>query len=836
MTRFLRVVAKGADTARAGVRPSGRENMHKRREQEGLTAESLLARDQAALLPYRLRTVRIAVQSTVGALVALAIFALLPGHGHVAGWPFVALVVTAGVGCTVMSRVPWPRLFELGYGIRCLYAWSMMDIVLVTVAVAITGHAGSDLYVVYALTTIFFAASYPPKGQAALLAFTLGCYLTDLALSGWRVGGAVVFIRLASMALVAFMASFLSRELMQEMDAHIDARAESERRAALLAMVAGAARSMSTLDSERVLGIVVDAAVEIGFDGAEICMFDEDARTWSTAYRRGLTVGYPTTQPADTGLAGEVLRQRRTVLVEDYASWSSGVTEVREAGFHSTVAAPVWSGSELVGVLIAGSLAKRALHPYEQECMELLASQAGAALVSAHRYMERRAFEEQLHHQAFHDSLTGLPNRALFVDRLQHAISRLPRDGGSLAVLFLDIDRFTTINDSLGHDVGDKLLVEVAGRLTACLRPSDTLARYGGDEFTILLEDIQNTESDGAVAVAERILDVLRLPFTLAGRDVFAGTSIGIAFAPGLPGDEADPLREADLAMYRAKERGRGRWEVFEPEMNLYARGRLESETELVQAVDRGEFVLHYQPVVTLETGRVTGVEALVRWMHPRRGLVGPNEFIGLAEETGVIVRLGSWVLEEACRQAVEWDADGVPALQMNVNISAVQFASGDLVEQVAEVLATTGLAAERLTLEITESVVMEDVEAAVVSMTRLRQLGIQLSLDDFGQGYSSLSSLKRFPLDTVKIDRSFVDGLVASAEDQAIVRSVVMLAREMHMTVTAEGIESNEQLEAVRRLGCNEAQGYLFSAPLPGVGINAAASPAVAALVAGAD
>jgi diguanylate cyclase (GGDEF)-like protein len=498
------------------------------------------------------------------------------------------------------------------------------------------------------------------------------------------------------------------------------------------------------------------------------------------------------------------------------------------------VASPVWSGSELVGVLIAGALETRRVLSYERECVELLAAQAGAALVNAHRYVERQAFEEQLHHQAFHDSLTGLPNRALFVDRLQHALTRLTREGRSVAVLFLDIDRFKMINDSLGHDQGDALLVEVAGRLTSCLRPSDTLARYGGDEFTVLLED--HAGETGAIAVADRVLEMLKLPFTLDGREVFAGASIGIAFSPSVSGEDADPLREADLAMYRAKDRGRGRWEIFDPEMNVYARGRLDSETELAHAVDRHEFVLHYQPVVSLADGRVTGVEALVRWVHPRRGVVSPGDFIPLAEETGTIVPLGRWVLEEACRQGVAWEREGLPPLELHVNLSAVQFQRDDLLQMVAGVLDATGLPARRLTLEITESVVMHDVEAAIAAMTRLRELGVRLSLDDFGQGYSSLGYLKQFPLDIVKIDRSFVDGLVGSAEDQAIVRSVVMLARELHMTVTAEGIETAAQLAAVRELGCNDAQGYYLSAPLPGIGVTAAASPDVAALVAGAD
>ena len=794
-----------------------------------LTARHGTSAELAVLLAYRLRTVKIAVQSTVLALGAMVIYALLPGHGHIEAASYIALVAVAAGGCALMARLPWHRLFDAGYGMRCLYAWSAMDIVLVTAAVAVTGHADSPLWLVYVFTTIFFAASYPLRGQAALLAFTFACYVGDIGASGWDIGASELFIRLASLAIVNFMTSFLSRELMQETRGHVEAREESETRATLLAKVAGAARSMSTLDSSRVLDIVVTSVVDIGFEGAEICMFNEAKGTWSVPYRRGISVDYELTQPAEVGLAGEVRRRRQTVVLEDYTAWEGGLAPVRNAGFRTTVATPVWSGSDLVGVLIAGTFARRSILPYESECLELLAAQVGAALVNARRYTERAAFEAELQHQAFHDSLTGLPNRALFVDRLNHSLNRAARGDSSVGVLFLDLDRFKTINDSLGHDVGDLLLRDVATRLKSCLRPGDTLSRYGGDEFTILLESL---EDGGAVTVAERILDVLRAPFHLAGRQVLTSASIGIAFAPSPFGDESDPMREADLAMYRAKERGRGRWEIFQPEMNARALSRLQSETELTEAIEGNQFTVYYQPLVSLRSGLVTGVEALVRWQHPRRGLVSPADFIPLAEETGGIVRLGRWVLEEACRQAAAWARDGV-FLQLHVNLSAVQFQQRDLVAQVAEALATAGLDASQLTLEITEGVVMQDIDATVDVMAELRRLGVLLALDDFGRGYSSLSYLKRFPLQTVKIDKAFVEGLVQSPEDQAIVRSVVMLASEMNMTVTAEGIESYEQLEHVRLLGCDDAQGYYLSGPLPGVAIPAAASPDIATLVA---
>jgi diguanylate cyclase (GGDEF)-like protein len=781
------------------------------------------------LVPYRLRTVGIAVQTTVAALVAMVLYAFLPGRGVVHGAGYATLIAVAAVGCFVMSRLPWRRLFDEGKGIRFLYLWSLMDIVLVTVAVAATGHGQSEMYLVYALTTVFFAASYPPRGQFALLGATIGCYSVELALFGSGELAAVVFIRITMIGLVGFMASFLSRELMQEMGGHVDSAGESEARAAMLAKVAGAARSMSTLDADRVLGVVVDAALELGFEGAQICTFDEDAGTWTSAVNRGLVSGMDATRPIDIGMAGEVRRQRQTVVVDDYASFPGAVPQIQELGFHATVACPVWSGSALVGVLVAGTRRERFVRDYERECLELLAAQAGAALINADRFVERRAFEERLHHQAFHDSLTGLPNRALFVDRLQHAQQRIERDGDIIAVLFLDIDRFKMINDSLGHDVGDALLIEVAGRLSSCLRPGDTLARYGGDEFTVLLEHV--TESE-AVNVAQRILDVLRLPFALGERDVYAGASVGIAYSSPGGGVDTDPLREADLAMYQAKERGRGRWEVFHPDMYALARGRLDNQTELARAIERRELLLHYQPIVSLQSGQVTGVEALVRWNHPRRGLVPPSEFIPLAEDTGLIAPLGQWVLEQACSDAANWEVEGVQPLQLHVNVSPAQFRMRELTGHVERTLRATNLPPERLTLEITESVVAEDIDAALAVMDELEAMGVQLALDDFGRGHSSLSSLKQYPLGAVKIDRAFVDGLAEHPEDRAIVRSVVMVAREMRMTVTAEGVETAEQLDLVRKLGCDNAQGFFLSAPLPAVGVPAAASPSVAALV----
>ena len=421
---------------------------------------------------------------------------------------------------------------------------------------------------------------------------------------------------------------------------------------------------------------------------------------------------------------------------------------------------------------------------------------------------------DQLARQAFRDSLTSMPNRALFMDRLSHALTRTERRGEQLAVLFLDLDRFKVVNDSLGHSVGDQLLVGVSQRLAACLRPEDTIARLGGDEFAILLEDVKDDR--GPTSVADRLTAELQQPFKVEGREVIITVSIGIAMSTAKRMTPEDILRDADLAMYHAKGKGKARYEVFDKSMNAPAQERMDLELDLRNAVTRGEFTLHYQPVVDLPTGRITEVEALVRWKHPQRGLLFPADFVGLSEETGLIVPLGRWVLHEACRQTRQWQlaSSGTP-LAISVNISARQLQQPGLVEEIAAVLRDTRLDPSTLRLEITETVVMHDAPTTLAKLEALKALGVQLAIDDFGTGYSSLGYLKRFPVDTLKIDRSFVKGIGGNVEDSAIVRAVITVAKSLNLSVTAEGIETAEQLEHLRTLGCDHGQGYFFAKPL---------------------
>ena len=442
----------------------------------------------------------------------------------------------------------------------------------------------------------------------------------------------------------------------------------------------------------------------------------------------------------------------------------------------------------------------------------------GGIVLNSRDVTERKALEERLAYQAFHDGLTGLPNRSMLMNGLERALERAEVRGSEVAVLFMDLDNFKVINDSLGHAAGDEALVEVTRRLGGCLGAGDVAARFGGDEFVVLLEGVKGEEE--ATGVARRIVGALEAPFKLGNKEVYFSASIGavLGATSGL-WDAAGLLRAADVALHKAKGTNSG-YAVFDPAMNVEALERLDLEGDLRRAVDRGEFVVYYQPKVELSTGRIIGAEALVRWQNPQRGMVSPAKFIPVAEETGLIRQIGGWVLREACLQAKEWQAHLPPDTPpvVSVNLSAVQLKHPSFVQEVARVIEETGVDPGSLILEITESMLMEDAERGVETLRGLKNLGLRIALDDFGTGYSSLAYLKKFPVDFLKVDRSFVDGLGCEPGDTAIVRAVMGLARALGLEVIAEGIETAGQLGLLREMDCDYGQGYYFAKPLPSV------------------
>lgn len=427
---------------------------------------------------------------------------------------------------------------------------------------------------------------------------------------------------------------------------------------------------------------------------------------------------------------------------------------------------------------------------------------------------ESRAMSARMAHLANHDFLTGLPNRVLLTDRLAHEIARAQRNGTSIAVLFLDLDRFRHINDSLGHEVGDALLKEVARKLCMCVRSVDTVCRLGGDEFLILLTD--NVSVDSVAFVADKIRDTLSQPHPLAGQDLHITTSIGASIFPGDGHDSGTLIKHADTAMYSAKEQGRNNYQFFDHAMNARAVERQLIESDLRRALTREEFALHFQPKLDLETNEVIGAEALLRWNHPVWGLVAPERFIAIAEECGLIVSIGRWVLDEACMQAKRWLDSGTGSGSIAVNISALEFRQKDFLYGIHVVLEKTGLPPSCLQLEITESVVMRDVATTAATLERLRELGVVVAVDDFGTGHSSLSYLKQFPIDVLKIDQSFVRDITGQHADGAIVTAIIAMGNSLNQLVIAEGIENEVQLAFLKSGRCSQGQGYLFSPPLP--------------------
>ena len=557
--------------------------------------------------------------------------------------------------------------------------------------------------------------------------------------------------------------------------------------------------------------IISRAAALLGTAHGYIYLLEPDGRSLVVRHGIGLFTDFlDYRMPTDSGLAGVVYREGRPVAVDDYDAWAQRAGDMPTLVFGAVVGVPLTSGGRVVGVigLASGSL-ERTFGTREIGALSRFAQLASIALDNAHLF-------EAAQRGALYDPITGLPNRDLLTDRVAHSLA-WTREGEDtpIALILLDLDRFKVINETLGHAVGDALLVAVGERLQRCLRPGDTVARFGGDEFGIILDGIGGV--DEARRTADRILAELGAPFVLGDRAWYGNASLGIAMASPGQATPGDAFREAEVALVRAKASPGPRYVLFAPEMSAATLERVELENDLRRALERDELRLHYQPIVDLATDRIVGLEALVRWEHPTRGLIPPISFIPVAEETGLIVAIGRWVLETACRQARRW-LDEMPdsPLVMSVNLSARQFGQPVLVDDIRATLEASGLPADRLELEITESVLLAEGEDSASALQAIRDLGVGLVLDDFGTGYSSLSYLRRIPLDAIKIDRSFVDGIDGDNSNLPIVKAVIALAQALGIEVVAEGIETAGQLGRLRELACDRGQGYFFARPQP--------------------
>ena len=513
--------------------------------------------------------------------------------------------------------------------------------------------------------------------------------------------------------------------------------------------------------------------------------------------------------PPGEGLMRRAFATGRPVWISDVTRDSTFAREglARRAGLHAAFAFPLRRGDDVLGVLEFFHSDVREPDPLLINIAEALGSEIG-------QYMVRMQAEKAVKYMAMHDALTRLPNRAMFNERLAAAISLAQRHSRGLAVMFVDLDRFKLINDTLGHEAGDEVLLEAASRLTANLRGGDTVARLGGDEFIVLLEDVPDPVYVGSVS--RKLINALAAPFKIDGREYRLTASIGVSVYPADGGDAETLLKHADAAMYRAKEQGRNGFEFYSERLSADSLERLSLESGLRRALERDELVLHFQPQIEACTGRIVGMEALVRWQHPDMGLLAPARFIRLAEETGLIVPLGEWVLSKACEAYCEWQKLRLPLARIAVNLSPRQFLHANLVKDTLRTLESTGCRGHYLEMEITESMVMHDPSGAVATMQDLKANGVRIAMDDFGTGYSSLAHLKRFPIDSIKVDRSFIADVPDDPGNVAITQAIIAMARTLHLTVIAEGVETAGQFNFLRSRGCDEVQGYYFSPPLP--------------------
>ena len=770
---------------------------------------------------FETRLASVKVGTWLSALVCLgaAVYAL--GTWDQPNRSLILAAITIGLVSTpLILLLPLERIIRGPLREPFFVAWSVADIVLIGVCAGLDGGSNSPFVLLLVMPFLFAALSYPLRPIIVVAT----AQLAALFILSFAVGGGLPFdgFGLFAAVCVALLGG-------------LEARGQAQRRRTLSEAAGALVRSE---ESSRLQANQQRAVARFGQQALEGADTDELAREASRILTEVLDIDYggvlkllpggdelllvsgvglpeemigQARVPADyRSQSGYALATGKATIVDDLSTETRfQQSELQSAqGMQSAAITLIKGKKEPFGVLGAGS---RELHGFTQEDVDFMQAIANV-LANA---VERRRTEERTQHEALHDGLTGLPNRNLFLDRLRHALSAGARRETAIAVLFLDLDQFKLVNDSLGHAAGDELLAAVAPRIEQALRPGDTVARFGGDEFAVLADDVG--DEHGATRIAERIAEALARPFILREREHFVSASIGISIGTGAEPPEA-LIRDADSALYRAKEHGRGGYEIFDEVMRSRVIEHMQTENDLRRALQREELVVHYQPVVRLQDGTIASMEALLRWNHPERGLIGPLAFIPVAEDSRLIVPIGRWVIEQACRQAAAWQRlhpDSAP-VNVSVNLSARQLADPELIPHIEGSIRANGIEPSTLWLELTESTLLDDTAHVERTLGALQRLGVCLVLDDFGIGFSSLGYLKRLPLSIVKLDRSFVENVTDSPNDAAIVRAVSDMAETIGIGVVAEGVENEDQVRVARELGCGYAQGFHFSEPVP--------------------
>ena len=732
----------------------------------------------------------------------------------------IAATVLGLLSVPVLLVLPGERIVRSRYADLFFIGWSVSDILLVAAIAGLDGGSTSPYVLLLVLPFLFAALAYTPRAVAVVGLVDL----VALAVLAFAVGGGLPLdgFGLFAMVCVGLMGTWEARNLTRQRNALGEtaaARARSEetsrkltRQQMAVAQFGQLALEGTDIDEltdeatalmQRVLDIDIGGVLKLLPGGDELLLISAAGLPEEDVGRTRVATGHQSQ-------SGYALATGLPIVVDDWHT-ENRFRESKlqaDAGMRSAVTVLIKAKGDPYGVLGVGSRTPRNFTQDDVSFMQSIANVLANAI-------ERRRTEERTQHEALHDPLTGLPNRNLFLDRLQHALSVAARRENSIAVLFLDLDQFKLVNDSLGHAAGDELLGAVAPRIEQALRPGDTVARFGGDEFAVLAEDIGSER--GATRIAERIAEALSRPFVLRDREHFVSASVGIAIGSGNEAPEA-LIRDADSALYRAKERGRGGYEIFDEVMRSRMIEHMQVENDLRRALQREELELHYQPVIKLSDGSVVALEALLRWNHPERGLVRPVGFIPVAEESRLIVPIGRWVIEQACRQAAAWQElhpDSAP-VSVTVNLSARQIADPDLLSHIEGSVRANRIDPSSLWLELTETTLLDDTSFVERTLESLKGLGVRLVLDDFGVGFSSLGSLKRLPLSMIKLDRTFLENLSEGSHDAAIVRAVNEMADTIGIGVVAEGIETHEQVRMASALGCGFAQGFHFSEPVP--------------------